>query len=121
MYRLVLACNAATHEGEMQLAWAPVPKMGTLSVAVDGRAPFTYEVEGTEKMGNGSQATTGPAALSLYESKKDSQSQSMLLPAKGLRITNLFPNESVEFPFGNLPQTARQSFAACFKESNTGQ
>ncbi|HXB74060.1 MAG TPA: hypothetical protein VNY05_37825 [Candidatus Acidoferrales bacterium] len=41
MYRLVLACNAATHEGEMQIAWAPVPKTGTLSAAVDGKTLFT--------------------------------------------------------------------------------
>jgi hypothetical protein len=121
MYRLVLACNAATHEGEMQLAWAPVPKAGTLSAAVDGKTPITYNVEGAEKMGNGSQVTAGPAALSLYQSKIDSPSPRMPLPAKSLRIANLFPNESVEFPFGDLPQTARQSLAACFKQSNSVQ
>ena len=121
MYRLVLVCNAATHEGEMQLSWAPAPKTGTLSAAVDGQTPFIYKVEGTERMGNGSQGTTGPAAISLYESKKVSQNPRMVLPAKTLLITNLFPNESVEFPFDNLNQTARQSLAACFNESSTGQ
>jgi hypothetical protein len=121
MYRLALACNLATHEGEMQLAWAPVPKAGTLSAAVDGETARTYMVEGTEKMGNGSPVTAGPAAISLYESKKNSQSPGMRLPTKTLRITNLFPNESVEFSFGDLPPAARQSLAACFKESNTSQ
>ena len=118
LYRLVLACNAATHEGEMQLAWAPAPKTGTLSAAVDGKTPFTYKVEGAEKMGNGSPGTTGPAAISLYESKKNSLTPAMPLPAKTLTISNLFPNETVEFPFGDLTQTARQSLAACFTRSN---
>ena len=53
-------------EGEMQLAWAPLPKTGTLSAVVDGKTPVTYTVEGQEKMGNGNQGTTGPAAIVLY-------------------------------------------------------
>jgi len=114
VYRLVLACNAATHEGEMQLAWAPVPRSGSLLATVDGKTSFTYKVEGAEKMGNGSQGTTGPAAITLYDSRKDSQTPRMMLPAQALGIKDLFPNESVEFPFGELTQTARQSLAACF-------
>lgn len=106
MYRLILTCNTATHEGGMQLAWAPMPKTGTLSAVVDGKTPVTYEVEGKEKMGNGSQATTGPAAISLA---------GMSLPAQSLRIADLFPNESVEFPFGTLTQAARQSLTACIE------
>ena len=82
MYRLVLSCNTATHEGEMQLAWAPVPQRGTVSAAVDGGSAITYEVTGTEMMGNGSRATTGPAAISLYEGKRDSQAQALTLPRK---------------------------------------
>ena len=104
LYRLVLACNAATHEGKMQLSWAPAPKSGTLWAAVDGGTPVEFKVEGQEKMGNGSQGTTGPAAIAFRE---------LALPAKTLRIGNLFPNESVEFPFSDLPQTARQLLAAC--------
>jgi hypothetical protein len=118
MYRLVVVCNTETHEGGMQLAWAPVSKAGALSATVDGETPHEYKVEGTEKMGNGSPATTGPAAIDLYESTKDSR---MPLPARALRIKDLFPNEPVEFPFGDLTQTARHSLAACFKESNTAQ
>ena len=111
MYRMVIACNTATHEGGMQLAWAPVPKLGTLSATVDGGTPLVFKVESTEKMGNGSQTITAGAAISL------SQNPSIPLPAKTLRIANLFPNESVEFPFGDLPQ----SLAACFKRSTTAQ
>jgi hypothetical protein len=88
---------------------------------VDGKITFTYKVEGTEKMGNGSQVTTGPAAITLYESRRDSQTSRMPLPAKTLRIKDLVPNESVEFPFGDLTRTARHSLAACFDENDAGQ
>jgi hypothetical protein len=115
MFRLVLACNTATHEGEMQLAWAPLPQRGTLSAVVDGKNPITYRVDGTETMGNGSPATTGPAAISLYEPKKEPHPPRVLLPAHSLRIENLFPDEPVEFPFGDLPKTARESLAVCFQ------
>ncbi len=103
MYRLVVECDAATHERTMQLSWAPAPTTGTLWAAVDGKVE--YKVEGLEKMGNGSKGTTGPAAIGLHLST---------LPGRVLRISNLFPNESVEFPFGELPKGARQSLAACY-------
>ena len=105
MYRLVVECDAATHEGTMQLSWAPAPTTGTLWAAVDGKPPVEYKVEGLEKMGNGSRGTTGPAAIGLHLST---------LPGRVLRISNLFPNESVEFPFGELPEGARRSLAACY-------
>ena len=110
MYRLVLVCNADTREGEMQVAWAPTPRAGTLIAAVDGNPPVNYKVDGAEKMGNGSQATAGPAALSLAPAR---------LPSRTLSIGNLFPDETVVFPFGDLPQAARQSLAVCFTESNS--
>ena len=31
-FRLVVICNPATREGDMQLAWAPLPKTGSLEV-----------------------------------------------------------------------------------------
>jgi hypothetical protein len=74
----------------------------------------TYKLEGAEKMGNGSEAATGPAAISLYESENNFPTPRMPLPAQALSIDNLFTNERVEFPFGDLAQTARQSLAACF-------
>lgn len=114
MYRLVLTCNVEAHEGEMQLSWSPSPKTGTLSAVVDGKTTYTYKVEGTEKMGNGSAVITGPAAVNLYEGKKDSRNAGMRLPAKSLLISDLFPNESVEFSFNDLPKAARQSLGACF-------
>jgi hypothetical protein len=103
-YRLVLTCNAATHDGEMQLAWSPTPKTGSLSVGVDDKRPFTYTVEGSERMGDGSQGTpAGPAAINLR----------IPLPARTLTISNLFPNETVVFTFDGLTQTMRQALSRC--------
>jgi len=107
VYRLVLACNTATHEGEMQLAWAPAPTRGTLHASPDGKAPLEYKVQGTEKMGNGSAGTTGPAAVDLYKS-------TTVLPSETLTVSNLFPNQTVEFPFRDLGERARQALAPCF-------
>jgi len=108
MFRLVVACNAATREGGMQLAWGPLPKTGTLSVAIDQSAPLIYEVEGKEKMGNGSQVTAGPAAIAI-------STRETPLPKQVLSIKDLFPDNSVDFPFADLTSGARQSLAACFK------
>jgi hypothetical protein len=115
-YRLVLSCNAATHEGEMQLAWSPVPKKGIVSAIVDGKKRFTYNVEGNERMGNGTPGVPAAAAVSLYGPKKDAQSPRMLLPTQTLTISDLFPNETVEFPFGGLTQAARKALSPCFTE-----
>jgi hypothetical protein len=115
LYRLSVSCNAATGDGEMQLAWAPVPQTGTLSVAVDDKAPLTYKVEGSEKMGDGSKATpTGPAAINLHEPTRDSRTPRMPLPVRSLTISNLFPDESVVFPFSGLTEATRQRLSACF-------
>jgi hypothetical protein len=108
-YRLVIECNTATHESQMQLAWAPVPRSGTLHVSVDGITSRTYRVEGTETMGNGSQVKAGPAAINLIESKGD-----MPLPAHSLTFGSLFPDQTVAFSFDSLPPSARESLAACF-------
>ena len=115
-YRLVLRCSAATHEGEMQLAWSPVPKKGTVSATVDGKKRFTYNVEGTERMGNGTPGAPAAAAVRLYKPEKDPQSPMMLLPTHTLTISDLFPNETVEFPFDSLPQAARKALSQCITQ-----
>ena len=117
VYRLVVACEAATHEGEMQLSWAPAPMTGSLVATVDGKTSFTYQVEGAERMGNGSRAITGPAAVTLYESRKGFEGPRMICPVKALAVSDLFPKERVEFPFGELPE----SFGACFEEGGSGR
>jgi hypothetical protein len=106
VYRLIVSCNVATEDGSMQLAWSPLPQRGTLAASVDGREAVSYPVGGSERMGNGSGVVTqGLAALVL---------NGLSLPADTLTITDLFPGETVVFPFANLPQDAQHEFQACF-------
>ena len=65
LYRLVVSCVGATHQGSIQLSWSPSPRTGTLAVSVDGNPASYVPVEGREKMGNGAAITTGPAAVVL--------------------------------------------------------
>jgi hypothetical protein len=83
MYRLVLTCNAAAREGAMQLAWSPVPKRGTLAIAIDNRPSTGYAVDGTERMGNGTSGTTGPAAF-VFARFGGTQSTRIQLPKRSL-------------------------------------
>ncbi|MEO8368982.1 MAG: hypothetical protein ABI806_07285 [Candidatus Solibacter sp.] len=103
-YRLVLECNPATREGDIQISWAPNATNGTLHASLDGKAPVPYAVEGTEKMGNGQGANAQRAAIKLRS----------VMPAQSLAISNIFPNEKVVFPFDTLPEGARQTLSACF-------
>ncbi len=105
-YRLTVSCRADTHEAGMELAWSPgVPKTGqVLSTLTDGKALSTYKVEGTEKMGNGSDLSSGPGSIVLNPT----------LPVQTLTIRDAFPDETVVFPFGELPQAARQGLSKCF-------
>ena len=119
-YRLVLTCDAASREGEMQLAWSPSAKRGTLLVAADGKAPSTYTVDGTEKMGDGGSGTTGPAAHTLVQTKPGSQATAAL-PARTLSVSGLFPSETVEFSFDDMPAAMRQSLTPCFEGISAGR
>jgi len=109
MYRLILTCRIATHDGEIKLAWANgVPEEGRqITVAVDGKAPFTYKVEGGKTQGNG---TNGPGATVLYPNSR----ANMPFPTQSLSISNLFPDETVVFPFESLSPAVRQDLATCF-------
>jgi hypothetical protein len=105
-YRLIASCNTATRKGQVQLAWSPIPRSGTLAVSVDGSAAAQYRLEGSEKMGNGSAAVLhGLAAVVLASSP---------FPAESLMISDLFPDETVTFSFANLPKDARRELNACF-------
>jgi len=107
LYRLTLTCNSDTRKGEIQVAWSPdVPQQGAaVSAVVDGKAKFQYTVEGHEKMGNGSDVTSGPGALVL---------SAMPLPDRTLTVSNIFRSDIVEFPFNELDPAARKSLSACF-------
>lgn len=105
MYRLILTCRIPTHEGEIKLAWANgVPEEGReITVIVDGNTHFTHKIEGGKKQGNGA---SGPGATVLNPSTP--------LPTHSLTINNVFPNETVVFPFENLTQTVRRDLTTCF-------
>jgi hypothetical protein len=109
MYRLILTCRVDTHEGEIKLAWANgVPEEGQpITVAVDGNLPFTHKAEGGKKQGNGA---GGPGATILYPDPNVKLS----LPAQTLTVSNLFPNETVVFPFADLSATVRRDLSGCF-------
>jgi hypothetical protein len=109
MYRLILTCRTATHEGEIKLAWANgVPEEGRqITVAVDGNAPFPHKVEGGKKQGNGA---NGPGATILYPNP----TTNVPLPTQSLTISNLFPNETVVFPFETLSPAVQQDLSSCF-------
>lgn len=122
LYRLTVTCNTGTREAEMQLAWSPgVPQQGrAMLTAVDGKALFTYKVEGIEKNGNGMGGTSGPGAAILYSTKAVSGvPKAMPLPSKMLTIRNLFADETVVFPFGALAQPVRHELSGCFTAKNT--
>lgn len=100
----------------MQLAWSPIPKTGTLSIALDGKPPATYTVEGSERMGNGAAATTGPAAY-VFARFGGSADSRIALPRRTLTASQLFPGETVTFPFDQLTKSAREALSPCFRES----
>jgi hypothetical protein len=120
-YRLTVTCRADTSEAEMDLAWSPgVPKTGqVLSAFVDGRALSTYQVKGSEKMGNGANGSSGPGFVIIYPTQPGGKS-AMALPADNLTIRDAFPNETVVFPFGELSQTQRQALSTCFTGTVAG-
>jgi hypothetical protein len=118
MYRLTLACRADTNEAEMQLAWSPGGASAgqEFSVSVDGKAALTYRIEGGEKQFKGAVGTMGTGAVLLQSTLKNPEAPKLVipLPLRTLAITNLFPNETVVFPFDRLPQALRSDLSNCF-------
>lgn len=110
IYRLVISCDSTTRRGDMQLAWSPMPRRGTLLAAFDGPAMLRLDVDGTEKMGNGNPVETGPAAVYLYEGSR------FPLPATSLAFSNLFPDQRVVFRFDTLAGETRQALGACLAD-----
>jgi hypothetical protein len=112
MYRLILTCQVETRQGEIELAWANgVPEEGQpMTVAVDGNLRFTHNAAGGKKQGNGA---NGPGATILYPDPN----MRLPLPAQALTVSNLFPNETVVFPFEELSVTVRRDLSRCFSPS----
>jgi hypothetical protein len=111
VYRLTLACNIASHKGDIQLTWAPSPQTDrTFFVSVDGNSGIPHSLEGREeRMGNGATVATGLGASML----------NLPLPETTLTINELFPGETVVFPFGALGQVDRRQLALCLPAAAT--
>jgi mono/diheme cytochrome c family protein len=104
IYRLTIACDAATRQGAMQLTWSPEPQTDrTFLVSSDGQPGVPHTLSGKEKMGNGTSGTSGRASVALQ----------IAMPAKSLTITDLFPSETVVFPFDSLDRETLRELAAC--------
>ena len=113
LYRVRMVCRSSMGVGEMQLTWSPQPQTGrTMTVSVDGNAPVEYKIEGTESMGNGGTAQTGHASVLLSSGRGGK----LGLANQSLTIRELFPSETVEFPFSGLDQKARAELRQCFSK-----
>jgi hypothetical protein len=109
LYRIRLACNSATGQGDMELTWSPQPQTGrTMTAAADGDTPVDYKIEGQESMGNGASVKSGHASVLL----STGSGGKLPLPRQSLIIRELFPGENVEFPFADLK--ARAELGKCF-------
>jgi len=77
-----------------------------LDPALSVQAAVQYPVEGSEKMGNGiGLVLRGLAALTLP----------VALPTQSLMIRDLFPGDTVTFPFDSLSKDVRRELEACFR------
>ena len=111
IYRLSIACDAATRREAMQLTWSPEPQTDrTFLVSSDGQPGVPRSLSGKEKMGNGTSGTSGRASAVLQ----------IALPSKSLTITDLFPSETVVFPFDALDPQTRQDLSRCYSAELTG-
>jgi hypothetical protein len=111
LYRVLIACNASTGVGEMQLTWSPEPQTGrTMTASVDGNTPIEYRIEGRESMGNGAAVQTGHASVVLSSVK----GKRLAFPKESLIIRDLFPGETVEFPFADLDRKSISDLSVCF-------
>jgi hypothetical protein len=107
LYRLILACNSDSHQGEIRLAWSPEPQTNrTFFVSVDGQPGIAHKLVGEEKMGNGSAGASGLASTTLNAP----------LPTKTLAVSDLFDGETATFPLDTLDQQTMQELAACFRQ-----
>ena len=108
LYRLTLACNTNSRQGEMQLAWSPQPQTNrTFLVSADGKPGLAHTLVGEEKMGNGTAGASGLASMTLNTP----------MPRKTLAVSGLFDGETATFPVDALDQHTLQELAACFPKA----
>lgn len=109
VYRVKIACNTSSGVGEMQLTWSPEPQTGRLMTAsADSDAPVEYRIEGKESMGNGGTMQSGHASVLLIDGGK------LGFPHRSLTVRELFPGETIEFPFSDLDHKTRTELSTCF-------
>ncbi|PWT97260.1 MAG: hypothetical protein C5B51_31830 [Terriglobia bacterium] len=111
IYRVMMVCNPSTGFGEMQLAWSPEPQTGrAMTASVDGRTPVEYKIEGKESMGNGGTVQSGHASVVL----SNGQGGKLGLAKQSLVVRDLFPGETVTFPFEDLDKKTYSELSKCF-------
>jgi hypothetical protein len=111
LYRLILTCDPALRESEMMVAWSPEPQTGrTMRVSVDGASPVEYRIEGKESMGNGATVQTGQASAVL----RSHDDRRLAFAKRSLVVHDLFPGETVEFPFAELDGRTSAELRECF-------
>ena len=98
----------------MQLAWSPEAKRGHARGCARREPATTYTVEGTERMGNGTSVTTGPAAF-VFARFGGTVGSRIELPKRTLTASQLFAGEAVTFPFDQLTKSAREALSTCFR------
>jgi len=111
-YRVILACNAVTRQGTIQVTWSPGAKAGKLLVAVDSRPSVAYVVSGTEVYGNGKGTQKTLASLNLTDAQLSDTKTALPLPERTLSISD--SAQTVTFPFDNLSNALRKGIAPCF-------
>ncbi len=108
IYRVRIACNTLSGGGRMELTWSPQPQTGRLMTAsADSDAPVEYKIEGKESMGNGGTVQSGHASVLLSGGK-------LGFPNHFLTVRELFPGETIEFPFSDIDQKTRTELHSCF-------
>ncbi len=120
LYRLTFTCRADTHEGQVQMTWAPgdLTKGQEVTAAMDGESPVTNKVEVKEWMGTKGNPTRGAGAIVLFATRGNPDAPtSAALPVRRLTVSNLFRGETVVFPFDGLTQAGRQALSTCFTRS----
>ncbi len=81
-----------------------------MTASVDGNEPVEFSIEGKESMGNGGAVQTGHASVLLSNGKE----AKLGLANQALTVRDLFPGETVGFPFSELDQKVRAEFQKCF-------
>ena len=109
IYRIKITCNTVSGVGQTQLTWSPQPQTGrTMTAWADREAPVEYRIEGKESMGNGATVQSGHASLLLSDGGK------LGFPNHSMTVHELFPGETIEFPFSDLDQKTRTELSTCF-------